>query len=90
MRNRRETAQVELAAARFTTAILCYAFCFSGPDVDDIEPSTASVRAKFGLLKNATDHDAFFLQAFDDLAEGAVDVKISFILNCSKVWWEII
>ena len=66
------------------------AFSSAGPDVDDIEPGTASVRAEFGLLKNATDHDAFLLQVFDDLAEGAVDVKISFILNCSKVWWEII
>jgi len=89
MRNRRETARVELAAARFTAAILCDAFCFAGPDVDDIELSTASVRTEFGLLKNATDHDAFLLQAFDDLAEGTVDVKVSLILNCSKVWWEI-
>jgi hypothetical protein len=52
--------------------------------------STAPVWAEFGLLKDATDHDAFLLQAFDDLAEDAVDVKVSLILNCSKAWWEII
>lgn len=89
MRNRRETAWVELAAARFTTAILCDAFCFVGSDVDDIEPSAASVRAEFSLLKNAADHDAFLLQAFDDLAEEAIDVKVSLILNCSECWCEI-
>jgi hypothetical protein len=59
MRNRRKTARVEFAATRFTTAILCDAFSLAGPDVDDIEPSTASARAEFGLLKNATDYDAF-------------------------------
>ena len=89
MRDRRETAWVELAAARITAPILCDAFCLARSDIDNIELSTVSVRAKFGLLKNPSDLDAFHLQAFDDCAEDIIDIKVPLIMNCTEHRCEI-
>src|ERR1035437_5486614 len=89
MRERRETAWIELAAARFTTPILCDAFCLARSDLYNIELSATSVWTEFRLLKNASDLDAFHLQAFGDCAEDTVDIKVPLIINCTEHRCEI-
>ena len=89
MRDRRETAWVEFAAARIATAILRDAFRLAGPDIDDIELRTTSIWAKHGLLKNATDPDAFSLQAFHDCAEETVDIEVALVMDRSECRYEI-